>query len=144
MKNEKKIGVYFFILPVAGRNEKKNVCTYVFGYFSNSMCEKKYVYMYFWVIFQQLKKKSTQKVQQKRIWATAQLYCEKKKFVLQPCNCIARERARKKNCIGIVLQEKGAVGLVCIAREELYCKRMHVAGKLYYNMVVQWAEIVLQ
>ena len=30
-----------------------------------------------------------QKVQQKRIWATAQLYCEKKK------NCIARER----NCI---------------------------------------------
>ena len=111
MENEKKKVYSFFILPVAGRNEKKNVYTYVFGYFSNSMCEKKKekknVYMYFWVIFQQLtrKKKSAQKVQQKRIWATAKLYCEKKKFVLQPCNCIARERARKK----IVLQ--------------LYCKR---------------------
>ena len=70
---------------------------------------------------------------------------KKKNFVLQPCNCIARERAGKKiNCIGIVLQEKGVVGLVCIARGELYCKRMHVAGKLYCNMVVQWAKIVLQ
>ena len=34
---------------------------------------------------------------------------KKKKFVLQPCNCIARERAGKKNCIAIVLQEKGVV-----------------------------------
>ena len=55
----------------------------------------------------------------------------KKKIVFQPCNCIAREKARKKNCIGIVLQEKGVVGLVCIARGELYCNIMHVAGKLY-------------
>ena len=31
--------------------------------------------------------------------------------------CIARERAGKKNCIAIVLQEKGVVGL------ELYCNR---------------------
>ena len=62
----------------------------------------------------------------------------KKKIVLQ-------ERGlEKKNCIGIVLQEKGVVGLVCIARGELYCKRVHVAEKLYCNMVVQWAEIVLQ
>ena len=68
----------------------------------------------------------------------------KKKIVLQPYNCIARERARKKNCIRIVLKEKGVVGLVCIARGELYCKRMHVTGKLYCNMVVQWVEIVLQ
>ena len=77
------------------------------------MCEKKNVYMYFLVIFQQLKrkKKSAQKVQQKRIWATAQLYWKKKKIVLQSCNCIARERARKKKCIAIVLQEKGVVSL---------------------------------
>ena len=40
------------------------------------------------------------KVQHKRIWAIAQLYC------------------KKKNCIRIVLQEKGVVGLVCIARGE--------------------------
>ena len=59
--------------------KKKKVYTYVFGYFSNSMCGKKNVYMYFWVIFQQLKKKyMLKKVQHKRIWATAQLYCEKK------------------------------------------------------------------
>ena len=65
-----------------------------------------------------------------RNWATAQLSCEKKKFVLQPCNCIARERAGKKkyciaregcswtNCIasqGIVLQLGVQVG------QELYC-----------------------
>ena len=68
----------------------------------------------------------------------------KKKIVLQPCSCITKERARKKKFIGIVLQEKGVVGLLCIARGELYCKRMHVAGKLYCNMVVQWAEIVLR
>ena len=43
---KKKIGVYFFfILLVAGRNEKKNVYTYVFGYFSNNMCEKKKMYI---------------------------------------------------------------------------------------------------
>ena len=76
--------------------KKKEVYTYVFGYFSNSMCEKKNVYMYFYfflVIFQQLKKKkSTQKVQQKRIWATAQLSCKKKKNL-------------------------------CIATLQLYCKR---------------------
>ena len=65
------------------------------------MCEKKNVYMYFWVILQQLKRKTkkkyAQKVQQKQIWATAQLYCEKKKFVLQPWEC---------SWLGFVLQEK--------------------------------------
>ena len=83
------------------------------------------------MIFQQLKSK-------KNLLKT----CSKNGFglllncIVKKKNCIARERARKKNCIGIVLQEKGVVGLVCIARGELYCKRMHVVGKLYCNMVV--------
>ena len=49
----------------------------------------------------------------------------------------------------------GVVGLVCIARGELYCKRMHVAGKciviwwcsglkLYCNKEVGCSAIVLQ
>ena len=46
----------------------------------------------------------------------------KNKIVLQPYNCIVRERAGKKNCIAIVLQEKGVVGW----------------------FVLQWAGIVLQ
>ena len=49
-------------------------------------------------------------------WATAQLSCGKKKFVLQPCNCIARERAEKKNCIAIQLlycRLGGLAGLYC-------------------------------
>ena len=76
--------------------QKKKVYTYIFGYFSNSMGEKKNVYMYFFlVIFQQLKRKKNyaQKVQQKRIWATAQLYCEKIIFFLyfNLGFCIARE-----------------------------------------------------
>ena len=51
--------------------------TYVFGYFPIACVKKKNVYMYFWVIFQQFKrkKKSAQEVQE-RIWATTQLYCE--------------------------------------------------------------------
>ena len=103
---KKKLGIFFFVyLPVAGRNEKKKkVYTYVFRYFSNSMCEKKNVYMYFFfflVIFQQLKKKSAQKVQQKRIWATAQLSCEKKKIVYCNLAIVMQERGLKKN---IVLQ----------------------------------------
>ena len=68
-------------------------------------CVKKNVYMYFWVIFQQLKKKFAQKVQQKRIWATAQLYCEKKNLY---CN------------LAIVLQERGLEKKIVL---ELYCKR---------------------
>ena len=74
------------------------------------MCEKKNkknVYMYFWVISQQLKrkKKNAQKAQQKRIWATAQLYCGKKKLY---CN------------LAIVLQERGLEKKNVL---ELYCKR---------------------
>ena len=42
---KKKIRYVFFLyLPVAGRNEKKNY-THVFRYFSNSMCEKKKMYL---------------------------------------------------------------------------------------------------
>ena len=52
-------------------------------------------------------------MQQKRIWATAQLYCEKKKNY---CNLaiVLQERGLEKK---IVLQEKGVVGL------GLYCNR---------------------
>ena len=72
-------------------NEKKKKL-YIFGVFLVAgRNEKKKLYM---------KKKSAE-----QNWATAQFSCEKKKFVLQHCNCIAREWAGKK----IVLQ--------------LYCKR---------------------
>ena len=57
------------------------------------------------------KKKMKKKCSRNLDGLLAKLYCEKK-IVLQPCNCIARERAGK-----IVLQEKGVVDLV------LYCKR---------------------
>ena len=110
MENEKKNRcIFFFILPVAGRNEKKKVYTYVFGYFSNSMCEKKKeknINMYFWVIFQQPKrKKNLLKKCNRNGFGLLPNCIVEKKIVLQPCNCIARERAGKK----IVLQ--------------LYCKR---------------------
>ena len=70
------------------------------------------------MIFQQLKrKKNLLKKCSRNGFGLLPNCIVKKKIVLQPCNCIARERARKKNCIGIVLQEKAVVGLV------LYCKR---------------------
>ena len=63
------------------------------------------------------KKKSAE-----RNWATSQLSCEKKKnFVLQPCNCIAREKGAEiwngllPNCIA---KRKG----FCIAIQLVYCK----------------------
>ena len=76
---------------------KKYIYTHVFGYFSNSMCEKKkYVYMYFWAFSKIIgKKKRKKNLVQERIWATAQLYCEKKKLY---CN------------LGFVLHEKGLNG----------------------------------
>ena len=48
--------------------------------------------------------------------------------------CIARERARKKNCIAIVLQEKGVVGL------GLYCNRKIVLQ----SWECSWLGFVLQ
>ena len=78
-------------LLVAGRNEKKNIYTYVFGYFSNSMCErKKNVYMYFWVIFQQFKrkKKFILKKCKNGLGPLPKLYCDISWWVE---NCIARE-----------------------------------------------------
>ena len=45
-------------------------------------------------------------------------------------NLYCKREGWKKNCIGIVLQEKGVVDLVCIARGELYCKRVHVGWKI--------------
>ena len=67
--------------------------------------------MYFWVIFQQLKKKYMLKK------------CSRNRFGLLP-NCIGKKKLycnlaivlqerglEKKNCIAIVLQEKGVVGL---------------------------------
>ena len=81
---------------------KKKMYTYVFGYFPNSMCEKKKMYIcIFWVIFQQLKrkKKILLNKRSRNGWATAQLYCEKKKF--------------------------------CIATLGLYCKRRLVGLELY-------------
>ena len=83
--------------------------TYVFEYFFNSMCEKKKKKMYICIFGRfsnSLKeKKSAQKVQQKRIWATAQLYCEKKKLY---CN------------LAIVLQERELEKKIVL---ELYCKK---------------------
>ena len=64
-------------------------------------------------------RKKKQKKNAAEIWMG---YCpncivKKKKIVLQPCNCIARERAGK-----IVLQEKGVVGLgLYYNRKKLYC-----------------------
>ena len=76
-------------LPVAGRNEKKKMYTYVFGYFSNSMCEKKNVYMYFWVIFKQFKrKKILLKKCRNGFGPLPKLYCDIAWWVE---NCIARE-----------------------------------------------------
>ena len=46
---------------------------------------------------------------------------KKKYFVLQPCNCIARERAGKKYFIAIVLQENGVVGRIVLQAKALYC-----------------------
>ena len=63
-----------------------------------------------------------------RNWATAQLYCEKKKFYCKPCNCITRERAGKivvkLYCrrMKIVLQYSGLEGCWnCIAIQLVYC-----------------------
>ena len=57
MKNEKKKVYIFFILPVARRNEKKMCILMFLGIFPIACVKKKNVYMYFWVIFQQLKRK---------------------------------------------------------------------------------------
>ena len=75
--------------------------TYVFGYFSNSMCEKKNVYMYFWVIFQQFKRKKKFLLKKCRngFGPLPKLYCDKS-------NYIARERLLN--------------GWKCIAIKELY------------------------
>ena len=60
-----------------------------------------------------MKKKLHEKKNVERNWATAQLSCEKKQImycnlaiVLQPCNCIARERAGKKKYFAIVFQKE--------------------------------------
>ena len=61
-----------------------------------------YIYIFFCVYNGIIEKKNIneKKMQQKRILATAQLYCEKKKI------CIA--------ILGFVLQEKGLSGRNCI------------------------------
>ena len=105
----------------------------------------KYIYIYIY-----MKKNKIAE----RNWATAQLSCEKKKkkFVLQPCNCIVRERAGKKKkilqynyCIAgwkvawpegdVVSQYKKCIvaeiwprGLYCKRRLRRYCRNCIAMG----------------
>ena len=82
--------------------------TYIFGYFSNSKCEEIYIYIY---IYNLLKKCCRNGfgllpncIGKKNCIATLQLYCN--------LAIVLQERGlEKKNCIAIVLQEKGVVGL---------------------------------
>ena len=106
------------------------------GIFPIACVRKKNVYMYFWGIFQQLKRKKNllKKCSINGFGLLPNCIVKKKNFVLQSCNCTARERTRKKNCIAIVLQEKGAVGL------GLYCNRKTVLQPWECS----WLGLVLQ
>ena len=96
------------------------------------------------------KKNYAQKVQHKRIWATAQLYCEKKKlycnlgFVLQEEGWLHERVSQYKNCI--VIGAAGGLGKkkicivkkkICIATLQLYCKREGWKKKLYCNCIAR-------
>ena len=56
----------FFILPVAGRNEKEKCILMFLGIFPIACVRKKNVYMYFWVIFEQLKRKKKEDEKRKK------------------------------------------------------------------------------
>ena len=98
---------------------KKKMCILIFlGIFPIACVRKKNVYMYFWVIFQQLKRKKNMLKKCSRNGFELLPNCILKKKNLY-CNLaiVLQERGVKKNCIAIVLQEKGVVGF------GLYCNR---------------------
>ena len=83
MENGKKITVYIiFILPVAGRNEKKKCILMFLGIFPIACVRKKNIYinMFFWGIFQQLKRKKNMLKK-----------CSRNGFGLLP-NCIVKKK----------------------------------------------------
>ena len=54
---------------------------------------------------------------------------KKKNFVLQPCNCIARERAEKEKklyCNTIIVLQAGRLGWIVLQHGgKLYCRVLH-------------------
>ena len=77
---KKKIGIFFFVyLPVAGRNGKKKCILMFLGFFPIACVRKKNVYMYFWVIFQQFKRKQIMLKKCRNGFGTLpKLYCDRK------------------------------------------------------------------
>ena len=93
---------------------KKKMYTYVFGYFSNSMCEKKKcIYVFFWVfpVAGNKEKKKKKRMKKKNLLKK----CSRNGFGLLP-NCIVKKKKLYCNH-AIVLQKRG------LGKKKLYCKR---------------------
>ena len=95
----KKIGIFFLCIFQQLEEMKQKMYTHVFGYFSNSMCEKKKICIY---VFLGIFQNNSEKKKKKKFWC-------RNGFGLLP-NCIVRKKKKLYCNLGLVLQEKGLSG----------------------------------